>query len=449
MANFPTSLLGQRVLVLGGGVSGLAALRLLQERQAIPVICDAKPIQDSSITYVNEDVSLSDLLPLALIVKSPGISPSHTILLQARSLAIPVVSEVELARSYFSGKLIGVTGTDGKSTTTALTCHLVSADFPGSLAGGNIGLAFSDFCFRPIPLAVLELSSYQLEDSGPLKLNVSVILNLASDHLERHKNMDNYFSAKTRIVDSENSSHTLVTSIKLYKERISSLGWNCKILTFGKVEEADARISEDGTGIRTSKYEYDTRSFPLKGSHNLENLAASILAAEAIGANPERIQSLISGFKGLPHRFQDAGKAAGIDFINDSKSTNLHSMLAGLNGWKDKKNTLLILGGRPKEEPLEPLKDFLASGIGWVLLIGEARKTWTSEISAVLGNKLMTAENLEEGFNLLKNAVRTGRARISSIVFSPACASFDQYKNFEERGQHFLKLVSDWAKEEP
>lgn len=448
MANFPTSLLGQRVLVLGGGVSGLAALRLLRERQAIPVICDAKPIQDESIAYVSEDVSVSELLPLALIVKSPGISPSHPVLLQAGAFAIPIVSEVELARSYFSGKLIGVTGTDGKSTTTALTCHLVSSDFPGSMAGGNIGLAFSDFCFRPVPLAVLELSSYQLEDSGPLQLNVSVILNLASDHLERHKTLDNYFTAKTKIVDSGNPNHVLVTSSRIYEERIRNLGWSCKILTFGKDASSDAQIKEDGT-IRSPHFEYKTESFPLKGNHNLENLAASILAAEAIGAKPEHIQASISGFQGLPHRFQNAGKAAGISFINDSKSTNLHSMLAGLNGWKDKKNSFLILGGRPKQEPLEPLKEFLSSGIGWVLLIGEARDSWATEISSILGDKLLVAENLEEGFSLLKNAVRTGRARISSVIFSPACASFDQYKNFEERGQHFLKLVADWAKEEP
>ncbi len=449
MRNFPTSLLGQRVLVLGGGVSGLAALRLLKERQAIPVICNAQPIPESQVTYVGEDVSLSDLLPLALIVKSPGISPSHPVLLQAKSFAIPVVSEVELARAFFSGKLIGVTGTDGKSTTTALTCHLLAADFPGALAGGNIGFAFSDFCLRPIPLSVLELSSYQLEDSGPLELNVSVILNLASDHLERHKSLDNYFEAKTRIVDFQNPQHTLVTSSRLFQERIRNLGWSCKILVFGKDESANARILEDRPIILTERWEYSTESFPLPGAHNLENLAAAILAAEAIGAKSEHIQSAITTFKGLPHRFQNAGTAAGISFINDSKSTNLHSMLAGLNTWKDKKGAFLILGGRPKTEPLQPLKDFLSSGIGWVLLIGEARDLWSKEIEPILGGHLLLAENLEEGFSQLKNAVRTGRARISSVIFSPACASFDQYKNFEERGEHFLKLVNIWAKEEP
>ncbi|TGK00116.1 UDP-N-acetylmuramoyl-L-alanine--D-glutamate ligase [Leptospira langatensis] len=449
MKNFPTSLLGQKVLVLGGGVSGKAALRLLKERQAIPVLCNSEPIPDSSVEYVQENISLSDLLPLALIVKSPGVSPSHSILLQAAALAIPVVSEVELARAFYSGKLIGVTGTDGKSTTTSLTCHLVSNDFPGATAGGNIGLAFSDFCMKPIPLTVLELSSYQLEDSGPLELNVSVILNLASDHLERHKSLDKYFEAKTRIVDSQNPKHTLVTSSKLFKERIQKLDWSCNILVFGREAGNHALISDEEQTVQTSQAKYDVRSFPLPGGHNLENLAASILAAEAIGAKPENIQRLIGTFQGLPHRFQYAGKAAGVSFINDSKSTNLHSMLAGLSTWKDKKGTFLILGGRPKAEPLEPLKEFLSSGIGWVLLIGEAREKWASEISPILGSHLIQADNLEEGFSQIKTAVRSGRARVSSVVFSPACASFDLYKNFEERGDHFLKLVGIWSKEEP
>ncbi|TGL28390.1 UDP-N-acetylmuramoyl-L-alanine--D-glutamate ligase [Leptospira koniambonensis] len=449
MKNFPTSLLGQRVLVLGGGVSGMAALRLLKERQANAVLCNSEAVPDSNVTFVGEDVILADLLPIALIIKSPGISPSHSVISQANSLAIPVVSEVELARAFYSGKLIGVTGTDGKSTTTSLTTHLVSEDFPGATAGGNIGLAFSDFCLKPVPLSVLELSSYQLEDSGPLELNVSVILNLASDHLERHKNLDNYFAAKTRIVDSTNPRHTLVTSSKLFKERIQILGWSCKILVFGRESGNDAIISEEERTIKTAKAIYDAKNFPLPGGHNLDNLAASILASEAIGAKPEHIQNLIGTFKGLPHRFQHAGKAAGISFINDSKSTNLHSMLAGLNTWKDKKGTFLILGGRPKAEPLGPLKEFLATGVGWVLLIGEARETWAPVISPILGAHLILADNLEEGFSQIKTAVRSGRARVSSVIFSPACASFDLYKNFEERGEHFLKLVSDWTREEP
>ncbi|EPG73814.1 UDP-N-acetylmuramoyl-L-alanine--D-glutamate ligase [Leptospira fainei serovar Hurstbridge str. BUT 6] len=449
MANFPTSLMGQRVLVLGGGVSGMAALRLLRERQAVPILCNSQPVPSFTETYVGEDVSLTSLLPLTLIVKSPGLSPEHPIIQQAHSLFIPVVSEVEFARTFFFGKLIGVTGTDGKSTTTALTCHLLSKDFPGAQAGGNIGHAFSDFCLGPIPLAVLELSSYQLEDSGPLSLDVSVILNLAPDHLERHGTLDNYFAAKARIIDKNSSKHTLVVSSKLFRERIQQMNCLCKVSTFGREEGNDARILDEERIIQTAKAEYDAKTFLLFGGHNLENLSAAILAAEAAGGNPANIQQAISSFAGLPHRFQQAGRAAGITFINDSKSTNLHSMLAGMSTWKEKKTTCLILGGRPKSESFEPLRQFLKSGIGWVILLGEARAAWASEISPLLGDHLVSVENLEEAFSWLKTAIRSGRARLQSVVFSPACASFDQYKNFEERGEHFLSLVRQWAQEEP
>ncbi|TGK12486.1 UDP-N-acetylmuramoyl-L-alanine--D-glutamate ligase [Leptospira fletcheri] len=449
MANFPTSLLGQRVLVLGGGVSGMAALRLLRERQAIPLLCNSEPVPSVAETFVKEDVSLASLLPLALVVKSPGVSPGHAVIKQAHSLMIPVVSEVEFARGFFTGKLLGVTGTDGKSTTTALTCHLLSKDFPGATAGGNIGHAFSEFCTKPIPLAVLELSSYQLEDSGPLQLDVSVILNLAPDHLERHGTLDEYFSAKSRIIDKNNPRHTLVVSSKLFRERVQKLNCLCRIQTFGREQGNDAIIQDEARTIQTSQALYDAKSFPLSGGHNLENLSAAILAAEASGGKPVNIQAAISSFTGLPHRFQNAGKAAGISFINDSKSTNLHSMLAGMSTWKDRKTTCLILGGRPKSESAEPLKDFLKAGMGWVILFGEARKIWGEEISPILGDRLVQADTLEEGFSWLKNAIRTGRAKLQSVVFSPACASFDQYKNFEERGEHFLSMVRRWAEEEP
>ncbi|WP_165778807.1 UDP-N-acetylmuramoyl-L-alanine--D-glutamate ligase [Leptospira perolatii] len=447
--NFPTSLLGQRVLVLGGGVSGLAALRLLREKQAVPLLSDAQKISEVSDLQIPENTPLADLLPLSLIIKSPGISWENPIVAQARQLAIPIVSEVEFARAYFSGRIVGVTGTDGKSTTTSLIRHLISKDFPGTEAGGNLGLAFSDFCLKPIPVAVLELSSYQLEDSSPLHLNVSVLLNLAPDHLERHKTLDNYFGAKAKIADAANPRHTFITNSRLYKERIQSLAWKCRILTFGREEDSSARILEDEQKIRTLTVEYDVSKFHLPGSHNLENLAASILAAEAMEADPKSIQAMLETFQGLPHRFQMAGKAADVQFINDSKSTNLHSMLAGMKGWKFRKSTCLILGGRTKKEDITPLKEFLKDKIGWVILFGEAKEEWGSELSQILGTHLILKDDLEESFSWLKNAVRSGLARLTHVVFSPACASFDQYKNFEERGNHFLNLVSTWAKEEP
>ncbi|EMO63736.1 UDP-N-acetylmuramoyl-L-alanine--D-glutamate ligase [Leptospira borgpetersenii serovar Pomona str. 200901868] len=357
---------------------------------------------------------------------------------------------------FFKGKIIGITGTDGKSTTTSLVAHLLKKDFSDLKEGGNLGIPFTSFCKEPISLAVLELSSYQLEDSSPLDLNVSVFLNLAPDHLERHETMENYFRAKLKIADLQNPNHSLIVSEKIREKILNSTSVRCKLLSFGRATTSEAILDESSSEIRTSKFIYDISRFYLPGTHNRENLAAAILASEAIGGKPESIQAQIPFFMGLPHRFQIAGEKRGISFINDSKSTNLHSMLAGMSTWKNLDQTCLILGGRPKQEDPKPLYDFLMRRIGCVVLIGEARSVWEKGIRNVIGEKLFSVENLDEAFkifkkwNVISESPEIRKIRLSSeitisyFVFSPACVSFDQYKNFEERGNHFLSLVEDF-----
>ncbi|EMF82581.1 Mur ligase central domain protein [Leptospira weilii serovar Topaz str. LT2116] len=290
-------------------------------------------------------------------------------------------------------------------------------------------------------------------------MDVSVFLNLAPDHLERHKTMENYFRAKLKIADISNRDHSLIVSEKIREKILNFSSVRCKLLSFGRTTTSEAVLDENSSEIRTSKFIYDISRFYLPGTHNRENLAAAILASEAIGGKPESIQSQIPLFKGLSHRFQIAGEKQGISFINDSKSTNLHSMLAGMSTWKNLNQTCLILGGRPKQEDPKPLYDFLMRGIGSVFLIGEARSVWENGIREVVGDRLFSVENLNDAFDLFKkwnvisktvhgNVLKRIRlpngAEIGTIVFSPACASFDQYKNFEERGNHFLSLVEDF-----
>ncbi|TGM61582.1 UDP-N-acetylmuramoyl-L-alanine--D-glutamate ligase [Leptospira adleri] len=459
---FPESLKGQKTLVLGGGISGNSALDLLIALGADPILSDRNPPNKSSIVYLSDSTEPNFLPQVSLIIKSPGILPTHPILIFAKEKGIPVFSEIDLGRHFFKGRIIGVTGTDGKSTTTALTAHLLKKDFSDLREGGNLGIPFTSFCKEPISLAVLELSSYQLDDSSPLRLDASVFLNIAPDHLERHKTIENYFQAKLKIADLQNENHSLIVSQKIKERILNSVEFRCKLLCFGRTPEADAFLDEDSLKIRTAKFDYDLSQFHLPGTHNRENLAASILVSEAIGGKPESIQYQIPLFKGLPHRFQIAGEKNGFSFINDSKSTNLHSMLAGMSTWKNREKTCLILGGRPKLEDPKPLYDFLIQGIGCVILIGEGRPAWEEGIRKLLGNRLFAVDTLSDAFTILKNGktkhpetsddsfqiqLENG-VSVSSVVFSPACASFDQYKNFEERGNHFLSLVESFLKEQ-
>ncbi|MGJ4751721.1 UDP-N-acetylmuramoyl-L-alanine--D-glutamate ligase [Leptospira kmetyi] len=465
---FPESLKGLKTLVLGGGISGNSALQLLISEDAQPILCDRNRPESIQVPFLPDNINPNHLPEISLIVKSPGVLPTHPILSYAIEKKIPVFSEIDLGKKFFHGRIIGVTGTDGKSTTTSLTAHLLRKDFSDLREGGNLGIPFTSFSKKPISLAVLELSSYQLDDSSSLNLNVSVFLNLAPDHLERHKTMENYFQAKLKIADLSNPRHTLVVSEKIREKIEGSVSFQCKLKSFGRTSSSDAFLDENSLTIRTSLFTYDISRFHLPGTHNRENLAASILAAEAIGGKPESIQAQIPLFQGLPHRFQIAGEKHGLSFINDSKSTNLHSMLAGMATWKNLPQTCLILGGRPKQEDPKPLYDFLIRGIGSVVLIGEARSVWEEGIRNTIGDKLFAAENLNDAFGIFKNGniisetassadktdvsektvskkIRLSNgAEIGSVVFSPACASFDQYKNFEERGNHFLSLVEDF-----
>ena len=426
-----------RIAVLGGGISGTAVLDFLRRKGCTPILIDRTAPQESA-AYFPDSASLKDILPLNCIVKSPGISPEHEILKSAKELKIPVFSEIELAKAFFRGKTVGITGTDGKSTTTSLTAHIIKSQEPKTEAGGNIGKPFIEICEDGLDFAVLELSSYQLEDSGELHMDFSAILNLAPDHLERHKTMENYARAKWKISDSSNPNHILVLNEKL-KSVYSGFPFPQKTLFFGKSESSDAVILENEKAIRTKKFRYSSESFPLFGYHNLENLAAAILLSESAGMEPEKIQNSISSFTGLSHRFEKVHSHENFIFINDSKSTNLHSMLSGTAGNKKTDRTALILGGRPKNEPLEPLFKRLTEMSPILCVYGEAAEIWKDEIKKNYPNAEFFS-TVEDSLKYLKTVLQNTETH---IIFSPACASFDQYKNFEERGNHFKKLVQE------
>ncbi len=432
-----------QVLVIGGGITGKSVVEFLKKFDCKILLVDSKPQPSiTGISYYPDTTEFSSLGKIELAVKSPGFKPNHPLLSELRKQEVPVVSEIELARHFFQGKIIGITGTDGKSTTTALTYHIIQKSFPKSKMGGNIGVPFIEFCLEDLDFAVLELSSYQLDDSDFLNLDVSAILNIAHDHLERHETMENYLEAKKRIINRENPNSVFVTNKRLFdKLNFSQINFKGKLKLFGETSDSTAKILLDEAKIITEKFTYSTNEFPLEGKHNLENLAASILLTEAAGCLPEKIQIAISDFTGLLYRFQKIKTWNGITFINDSKSTNIHSMLSGLAGIKGYTPIILIIGGKQKNEELSPLTNRLKELNAEVYLIGEARLHWEKELSESLKEKLHVRENLNEVVKSIREKVN--EFKFEMIIFSPACASFDQYNNFEERGKHFFDLVNE------
>ncbi len=438
-------------LVLGGGLSGESAGRLLTKNGKTVYLADKNAVQKTDSVFVatfSDTTEWKELPKFQMIIKSPGISPEHPLLTQAEQKGIPILSEIYLGRLFFNGTLIGITGTDGKSTTTALTHHIIKAKFPNSEVGGNLGLPFTSFCDENLDLIVLELSSYQLEDSPNLKLTASAIITLAPDHLERHKTMERYAKAKWNIVSHNDIHHTLVTQKKVMelipKERTEFMG---RMLFFGISESIDIRDKEKL--IKTPNGVYHTNDFNLPGFHNLQNLSVAIALAETVGLTQEEIQGRISTFQGLPHRFQsipreeyDETTFGKIRFINDSKSTNLHSMLSGIAGYAKEDPIFLILGGEPKNENLSPLIQRVRELDANILIYGKASVVWRKDFENSGIQNINFVNNLEEAIQQIKLMIDPEKQ--TTVILSPAAASFDQYQNFSERGDHFVSLVKQY-----
>ncbi|MCX7998233.1 MAG: UDP-N-acetylmuramoyl-L-alanine--D-glutamate ligase [Leptospiraceae bacterium] len=424
----------ETVAILGGGVTGNAVAEFLKKKQIPYILIDASFQENQFPNFSDKDFQV--LPSFSLLVKSPGISPKHHLLQECKKRNIPILSEIELARMFCKARLIGITGTDGKSTTTALTAHLIQGKYSKTKAGGNVGLPFISISEEDLDFVVLELSSYQLEDSGQLHLNAAALLNIAPDHLERHGTMENYIQAKMKIFDFENPSHLAVLNFRqkeMFPIPQSSL---CKVKYFGNSRETEATI--DSQNIITKQFTYNTKNFPLKGKHNLENLAAAILLAEYVGVEPEIIQSRLENFSGLSHRFQKFLEYEGYTFINDSKSTNLHSMLSGIQGYENK-FFILILGGIPKQEPLEPLIQTLLTLNVEIFMFGKMCEIWNDELELKLKKKIISFSRLDDLIQFLMKNLK--KYPPCDVIFSPAGASFDQFKNFEERGNFFMKEV--------
>ncbi|MCW7481323.1 UDP-N-acetylmuramoyl-L-alanine--D-glutamate ligase [Leptospira kanakyensis] len=446
----------QNFLVLGGGSSGDSSAKLLTSQGKICILADKFPEKANTSLYskvLSDNHPQETLEGIDCIIKSPGILPDHPILEEARKKGLPILSEIGLARIFYKGPVIGITGTDGKSTTTALTYHILKSKFPNSKMGGNIGVPFTSFCLEPLDLVVLELSSYQLDDSPNLKLTASAILNLASDHLERHKTMEAYAKAKWKIQNLKDPIHKSFVSpnfLNFLRDKISDHP-NLKLIG----ENQNYFVSLEPNQVHTPNHIYDASKFPLKGKHNLMNLCFAIALCETMGMDWKEIQNEFESFTGLPHRFRKIDSSGfqnqyrNIQFINDSKSTNLHSMLSGISGFKKDDGLFLILGGIPKSEPIDPLINRWKELQSPIWVYGKAAEVWKLELDAV-GLPVHYFPDLPSLLVQLKQTIdlelennENPKNKTLSVIFSPAGASFDLYKNFEERGNHFEDLTKE------
>jgi UDP-N-acetylmuramoylalanine--D-glutamate ligase len=444
----------RRVLVYGLGASGIAAARLLLRRGVRVLGVDDRDPGELALGELAAEAAFEvrpatagvEWSGLDGVVTSPGVPSDRPLLAAARARGLPVIAEVELAFALAEGPVVGITGSNGKSTTTAMTGALLRAGGLRVEICGNIGRPFADCVEGPAGrVFVIELSSFQLEGIATFRPRAAALLNLSPDHLDRHAGMAAYAAAKAALFERQEESDVAVLNAddpvvlevarslrrarRRYFSRRSPVDDGCFLAGEEVVEVAPG--SEPLALFRTG-------DVPLPGTHNLENAMASALLARAFGVEPAAVAAGLGAFQGLPHRSQRVAVIAGVEWIDDSKGTNVGATAKSLEGFADG-TVHLILGGRNKGADFGVLGDVVEHKARRVYLIGEA----TGELERALSSRAPT-----EAAGDLGRAVASAsrRARAGEVVLlSPACASFDQYANFAERGLHFQRLVASLA----
>ncbi|MCI4445377.1 MAG: UDP-N-acetylmuramoyl-L-alanine--D-glutamate ligase [Candidatus Aminicenantes bacterium] len=437
----------KKVTVVGFGKTGKALCDFLLKKQAIITVNDKKPESqlEKVDIYKAQGVNFETgghrpeiFLTSDLIVLSPGVPPLPEIL-EVRNKGIKVISEIELAYQFLEGKLIGITGSNGKSTTTTLTYLILkNSGFKVHLAG-NIGTPLISFVkrSRQDDLIITELSSFQLEFTENFRTDISVFLNISPNHLDWHKTLENYLQAKKKLFwhqlpgdiaiinrdDSNLWAWRKEKAIELYAfSRKHSVPRGCYL----KDSTLWLKLGEELPVIKTS-------DIKLRGVHNQENVMAAILASYLAGANLSAIKESVKNFQGLEHRLEEVRTIKGVLFVNDSKATTVDATIKAIQSFDQP--IVLILGGRDKGGDFSPLRRALKAKVRKVLLIGEAREKIRKAIEGVcpIEEVFTFREVVQKGFQ----AARPGDV----VLLAPACTSWDMFNNFEERGRLFKKEV--------
>jgi UDP-N-acetylmuramoylalanine--D-glutamate ligase len=437
-------LAGKRVLVVGLAQSGMAACALLAGRGAQVLASDAKPfgqllslqgkLLELGVTLTSPEIALR--AGLDLVVLSPGVPVDSAVPTRAIELGIPVIGEVELAAHFLRGPIIGITGTNGKTTTTALTHHLlVTAGLP-ALLGGNIGVpptALVDDS-REDQYLVLELSSFQLETAEHLRARIGACLNVTPDHLDRHGSMERYAAAKRRLFETQDGDCLAVLNADDEWTAGFAEATPAAVVWFSPRGRREPGFWVEGGWIRSSEGDLlALGDVPLPGTHNLENIMCAAACARLAGVPPGEIAAGVRTFRGVEHRLEFARELKGVRYYNDSKATNVDAALKAVESFGS--GLWMILGGKDKGSDYRPLRDPLARRAKAALLIGAAAQKIADHLEGSV--PLVACGTMEEAVKHAHSRAKSG----DTVLLAPACASFDQFENYEHRGRVFKELV--------
>jgi UDP-N-acetylmuramoylalanine--D-glutamate ligase len=444
----------KRVLVVGLGRSGVAAAFFLQEHGAKVTVSDTKSeaqLQHEVAQLLDRGISIEagrhgerTFRDQDLIVVSPGVPPDQPQLQHARTLGIPVIGEVELAFRFVQGKVLAITGSNGKTTTTTLVGEILSKAGKKTLVGGNIGTPVISLAGKSSreSMVVLEVSSFQLETIEQFCPWIAAILNITPDHLDRHHTFEAYVAAKARIFENQTSADFGVLNaddpacVALKKKVKSSLYW------FSRKQpvEQGAFLKGEQIIFRQNGKEQPVLSrsdISLKGLHNLENVLAAVTMTMLAGCDPQQVRQAVSEFHAVEHRLELVSSVNGVTFYNDSKATNVDATIKALESFPG--NIHIILGGKDKGSDYTVLVPLLRERVKAAYLIGAAAEKIRSQIQG--STTLVSAGTLERAVHQAFEAAKPG----DIVLLAPACASFDQFENYEQRGRIFKELVHGLA----
>jgi UDP-N-acetylmuramoylalanine--D-glutamate ligase len=442
----------KRLIILGGGESGVGAALLGKQKGYDVFLCDESSLKPgfrdelakADIPFAEGSIDPSILLNADEVVKSPGIPEKNEWMKMIRAKNIPVISEIELAYRYKGhSRIIAITGSNGKSTTTALIYHICKTAELDCALVGNIGYSFAkQIAEDPKEIYVAEISSFQLDDIVTFRPDVSILLNITEDHLDRYDyKFENYIDSKFRIAMNQTSDDYFIYNLddevivdNLHKIKTSvkqlPMSTNQKLAKGGYIQENEMYVQVNGEQQSMSVFD-----FALKGKHNQYNTMAACVAAGTMEIRKNKIREAVQTFQSLEHRMESVVTIRGVEFINDSKATNVNSTWYALESMN--KPTILILGGIDKGNDYSLIMDLVKEKVKAIVCLGLDNEKIKEAFGDVV--KVVSTSGADEAVQAAFNMATVGDA----VLLSPACASFDLFKNYEDRGKQFKEAVKN------
>jgi UDP-N-acetylmuramoylalanine--D-glutamate ligase len=444
----------KRVLVVGLGKSGLSAAMFLREQGARVTVSDTRSavalakeipaLLEAGIMVESGGHGLLTFRRQDLIVVSPGVPMDTPEVKQVVTFGLPVIGELELASRYLQGRVVAITGSNGKTTTTTLVGKIFSDAGVPTLVGGNIGLPVIDLVAksRPETVSVLEVSSFQLETVEEFHPWIAVVLNITPDHLDRHGSFESYAAAKARITERQTAEDFLVLNAEDKAAQMVALKTKAQIFWFsgrrpikqGAFVHGESILFIPGEGAKAEPV-MPVSDIHLKGSHNVENVLAAVCAARLAKIPAESIRASVAGFAAVEHRLELVKVVNGVEFYNDSKATNVDAAMKAVASFAG--GIHLILGGKDKDSDYGLMSGMLKERVKIVYTIGSAAEKIERQLQGVV--KIVPAETLQVAVARAAKAAAIGDV----VLLSPACSSFDQFENYEQRGRVFRQLVNE------